>query len=226
MVSFAHIAAPQIRLTRDPNTLFFFLDHLQSRPPFRLEDDTTWDTNLEEAIGWGLRVVAKDEEIRGRSTNGAVFILPSDGESWSGEVAGAVQRAVERGIPLFVVGVGSLGGGSLPVVRLATGEWLDSTGVSRLERAALQRIATAGNGAYFELDRDGDRYIANSIIASGRRLAPPLGLTAVAEDLHWWFVAAAIVMAALGLVFLQRAPLGILFVGSVGTALALGPVLW
>jgi Ca-activated chloride channel family protein len=226
MVSFAHIAAPQIRLTRDPNTLFFFLDHLQSRPPFRLEDDTTWDTNLEEAIGWGLRVVAKDEEIRGRSTNGAVFILLSDGESWSGEVAGAVQRAVERGIPLFVVGVGSLGGGSLPVVRLATGEWLDSTGVSRLERAALQRIATAGNGAYFELDRDGDRYIANSIIASGRRLAPPLGLTAVAEDRHWWFVAAAIVMAALGLVFLQRAPLGILFVGSVGTALALGPVLW
>ncbi|NJK44974.1 MAG: hypothetical protein HC933_12415, partial [Pleurocapsa sp. SU_196_0] len=27
---FAHIATPQIRLTTDPNTLFFFLDHLDA----------------------------------------------------------------------------------------------------------------------------------------------------------------------------------------------------
>ena len=226
MVSFAHIAAPQIRLTRDPNTLFFFLDHLHSRPPFRLEDDTTWDTNLEEAIGWGLRVVEKDAEIRGRSKNAALFIMLSDGESWSGEVARAVQRAVDRGVPLFVVGVGSLGGGPLPIVRLAGGEVLDAPGVSRLERAALQRIAAAGQGTYFELDRDEDRHIANTVIAAGRRLAPAQGLTEVAEDLHWWFVAGAVAIAAVGLLFLARVPLGILLAGSLGTALALGPVLW
>ena len=34
MALFAHIAAPQIRLTSDPNTYFFFLDHLND-PPFR-----------------------------------------------------------------------------------------------------------------------------------------------------------------------------------------------
>src|SRR6478752_4790873 len=28
MALFAHIAAPQVRLTKDPNTFFFFLDHL------------------------------------------------------------------------------------------------------------------------------------------------------------------------------------------------------
>ena len=56
---FAHIATPQIRLTSDPNTVFFFLDHLQGRPPFRLEDDTTWDTNLEQGIAWGLRLSRK-----------------------------------------------------------------------------------------------------------------------------------------------------------------------
>ena len=226
MVSFAHVATPQIRLTRDPNTLFFFLDHLHSRPPFRLEDDTTWDTNLAEAIGWGLRVVEKDEEIRGRSRNGAVFLMLSDGEAWSGEVARAVQRVVDRGIPLYVVGVGSLGGGLLPVVRLANGELLASPGSSRLERAALQRIAASGRGAYFELDRDGDRHIANTIVAAGRRLAPAVDLTEVAEDLHWWFVVAATVIAGLGSVFLQRVPLGMLLAGSLGTALALGPVLW
>jgi hypothetical protein len=87
-------------------------------------------------------------------------------------------------------------------------------------------MAAAGRGAYFELDRDGDRHIANTIVAGGRRLAPAVGLTEVAEDLHWWFVLAATMMAALGWVFLQRVPLGILFAGSLGTALALGPVLW
>ena len=35
MALFAHIAAPQVRLTRDPNTFFFFLDHLAEQPPFR-----------------------------------------------------------------------------------------------------------------------------------------------------------------------------------------------
>ncbi len=32
---FAHRAAPQVRLTNDPNALFFFLDHLAGEPPFR-----------------------------------------------------------------------------------------------------------------------------------------------------------------------------------------------
>ena len=41
MALFAHIAAPQVRLTKDPNTFFFFLDHLAQDSPFRLEDDTT-----------------------------------------------------------------------------------------------------------------------------------------------------------------------------------------
>lgn len=227
MVAFAHIASPQIRLTRDPNTLFFFLDHLSARAPFRLEDDTTWDTNLEEAIGWGLRVVEKDEEIRGRSPNGAVFVMLSDGEAWSGEVAKAVARTVERGIPLSVIGVGTLGGGRLPIVRTSTGELLASPGISRLERATLQRIAAAAGGRYFELDRDGDRHIANTIVAEGRRLAPAAGMHETATDLYWWSLAAASALAFLGLLFVtRRTELGLLLAGSVVTAFALAPWLW
>ena len=227
MVAFAHIAAPQIRLTRDPNTLFFFLDHLYSRAPFRLEDDTTWDTNLEEAVGWGLRVVEKDEEIHGRSTNGALFVMLSDGEAWSGEVAKAIERVSERHIPLYVIGVGTLGGGQLPIVRAATGELIDSPGVSRLERASLQRIAAGGSGRYFELDRDGDRHIANTIVAEGRRLAPAIGMRETTEDLYWWFIAGAVSLAALALVAVsRRVELAVLLAGSVATGFALAPWLW
>jgi hypothetical protein len=46
---------------------------------------------------------------------------------------------------------------------------------SRLDRASLQKIASAGGGQYFELDRDGDRHIANTIIDTAKRMAPSLG---------------------------------------------------
>ena len=223
---FAHIATPQIRLTRDPNTLFFFLDHLYERPPFRIEDETTWDTNLERAVAWGLRIVDKDQEIHGRSANAPIFVVISDGETWSGEVAKAVAEVTARGIPIFVVGVGTLRGGPLPAVQTSQG-LEPSPGVSRLERAALQRIAASGHGQYFELDRDGDRYIANTIVAAGRRLAPSLGMEERADELYWWFLSGAAAVSLLGMVFLrQRLELGILFGGGVLTALAVGPLLF
>lgn len=223
---FAHIATPQIRLTRDPNTLFFFLDHLSERPPFRIEDETTWDTNLERAVAWGLRIVDKDQEIHGRSANAPLFVVISDGETWSGEVAKAVAEVTARGIPVFVVGVGTLRGGALPAVQTSQG-LEPSPGVSRLERAALQRIAASGHGQYFELDRDGDRYIANTIVAAGRRLAPSLGMEERADELYWWFLCSAATVSLLGTVFLrQRLELGILLGGGILAAFAVGPLLF
>jgi hypothetical protein len=214
-------------LTRDPNTLFFFLDHLYDRPPFRLEDDTTWDTNLEIGIGWGLRVVDKDDEVHGRSQNARLFVVLSDGESWSGEVAKAVASVAERGIPIDVIGVGSLGGGPLPAVKTSPDDAPGSPGVSRLERAALQRIAAAGHGQYFELDRDPDRAIANAIVSSGRRLARPVAFEQTADELYWWLLAWSAAIAAVGVLFLrQRTEISLLLAAGTIAAIVIGPVLF
>ena len=194
---FAHIATPQIRLTSDPNTVFFFLDHLHGRPPFRLQDDTTWDTNLEQGIAWGLRLIEKDRELHGPSPNGKLFVLLSDGEAWSGEVARSIERAAREHVPLFVIGVGTLGGGELPETMNADGTTEPSPGQSRLDRASLQRIAAAGGGRYFELDRDPDGEIANQIIDSGRRQAPARVEEGSVEELYWRFLAAAVALAFL-----------------------------
>ena len=227
MTVFAHIAAPQIRLTRDPNALFFFLDHLHSQPPFRLEDDTTWDTNLELGIAWGLRIVEKDEEIRGRSPNAALFIVLTDGETWSGEVAQAMARVTQRGIPVHVIGVGTLGGGQLPTVEAFADDDGTRSRVSRLERTALLRIAASGNGQYFELDRDGDRHIANTIVSSGRRLKPSPGFEESADQLYWWFLATAAACSMVGMLFLRRTAELVLLVGGAAFSAALvGPLLW
>ena len=162
MALFAHMATPQIRLTKDPNTYFFFLDHLEDRSPFRLEDDGTWDTNIERGIYWGMRLMEKDEELRrtsglaeeaGIASNAKAFVLLSDGQSWSGEVAKSLALAQERGVPLNVVGVGTTAGGLIPDPKRRPNQPLLR---SVLNRAELTRIATAGGGRYLR-DRSGDR---------------------------------------------------------------------
>ena len=184
---FAHIATPQIRLTTDPNTFFFFLDHLDKEPPFRIEEDTTWDTNLELGLHWGLRMIERDEEVHGRSPNAKMFIVLSDGELWSGEVQKRLEDAISRNVPVFVIGVGTLGGGRMPTFLGPDGEEIRDPEVplnSRLDRASLQKIAYEGGGQYFELDRDGDRHIANAIIDTGKRIAPSLTVSDDAEQLY------------------------------------------
>jgi Ca-activated chloride channel family protein len=198
---FAHIATPQVRLTRDPNTVLFFLDHLSARPPFRLEDDTTWNTDLERAVAWGLRILEKDEEINGVSPNARVFLMLSDGEAWSGEVARSIDLARDAKVPVFVVGVGTLAGDYLPEVPPAPGEPPMARALSRLNRASLQRIAESAGGQYFELDRDADRDIANRVIDAGRRLAPPRAAEPSVVEWYPRLLMAAVGLAALATLF-------------------------
>lgn len=221
---FAHIAAPQVRLTKDPNTFFFFIDHLDATSPFRVEDETTWDTNIEQGIYWGIRLVERDEEMHGKSANAKAFVMVSDGQVWSGEVEKSLKRAQDAGIPLFVVGVGTLGGGRLPEFKDKEGNVVhdpEVPTVARLDRAALQRLAIAGGGQYFELDRDGDRHIANQIIDTAKRMAPSLGASEQSEELYWRFLVIAALFPFLGMLFLRdRAELWLQAVGVSAAAAA------
>ena len=226
MALFAHIATPQIRLTKDPNTFFFFLDHMEERSPFRLEDDASWDTNIERGIYWGLRLVAKDEEIRGETAaggtgsagragaaakprtpapnvirNSKAFVLLSDGQAWSGEVAKSITLAQEAGIPVHVVGVGTTAGGIIPDPKR---EPMQAGQRSQLDRKSLSVIATAGGGRYFELERESDREIANTIIDITRRRAGTEGVQEGTVELYRQFLVAAAVLLGLGVLFLRN----------------------
>ena len=222
MALFARIATPQIRLTSDPNTLFFFLDHLDRESPFRLEDDTSWDTNIELGITWGLRLLAKDEELHGKSPNAKVFLLVSDGQNWSGEARKAVANAQSRNVPIFVVGVGTTGGGLIPEPALKPGQKAPVPPPERirsvLDRASLKLIADAGDGQYMELDRDADRDIANRIIDAARRRAQSTGGEGV-QELYWQCLLAAACFLGLSVVALREQPALWLQTAGAGTAL-------
>lgn len=199
---FAHFAAPQLRLTKDPNALFFFLEHLSDQSPFRLEDDPTWNTNIEEGVHWGLRVVETNEELFGKTTNPKAFVVISDGQAWSGKVANALAAARAAEVSVHVVGVGTTAGGYIPA---SAGPNAPLSRVhSVLARDSLRAIARGGGGEYFEIGREPDRDVASRIISSVRRRAPATPREERHEDLYWPFLVAAAIFLCLGTLVLRQ----------------------
>jgi len=201
---FAQLAAPQVRLTKDPNALFFFIDHLGDRSPFRLENITTWDTNIEEGIRWGLRLVETDEEVFGKSGNPKAFLVISDGQAWSGTVATALQDARARQIPVHVAGIGTTTGGMIPEPARPDGTRPPPVIRSVLDRASLVQLAVAGGGEYFELGDEPDRVVAFRIIDRLRRRSEVAQQVESVDELYGRFLMAAAVVLGLGMLFLHK----------------------
>lgn len=205
MALFARIATPQVRLTKDPTTYFFFLDHLGEESPFRLEDDTSWDTNMELGIYWGLKLVDRDEQVHGKSRNARAFVMLSDGQTWSGEIEKSMALARARGIPIYTIGIGTSSGGFIPEPPRNNAAGPPQPPVfSVLDRASLSAIATAGSGRYFELDRESDRDIADEIIDATRRRAAFQGVQESSEPLYWRLLLLSACFICLGGLFLRE----------------------
>ena len=201
---FAQLAAPQVRLTKDPNALFFFIDHLGEHSPFRLENATTWDTNIEEGIRWGLRLVEKDEEVFGKNGNPKAFLVISDGQAWSGTVANAVQSARAMKIPVHVVGVGTSTGGMIPEPARPDGTRPPPVIRSVLDRASLVQLAVAGGGEYFEIGDEPDRIVAFRIVERLRRRADVVKDVESFDELYGRVLMAAAVVLVIGTAFLRK----------------------
>jgi Ca-activated chloride channel family protein len=223
---FAQLAAPQVRLTRDPNSLFFFLDNLGDRSPFRLENLTTWDTNIEEGIRWGLNLIEKDEQLFGASGNPKAFLVVSDGQSWTGDVARALQTAKDRKVPVFVVGIGTNVGGMIPEPANADGTRPPPKIHSALDRRSLLQIAVAGGGEYFEIGEQSDRTIAFRIVDRLRSRALNAKPVETFEDLYARFLLAAAIVLGVGmLVVRKRTELAWQTAGAVAVVLLLASVM-
>jgi Ca-activated chloride channel family protein len=201
---FAQLAAPQVRLTRDPNALYFFIDHLGDRSPFPLEAAPTWDTNIEEGVRWGLQLVEKDEQLFGKSSNPKAFVVISDGQAWSGTVATSLAAARERHVPVYVVGIGTTVGGMIPEPARADGTRPPPVIRSALDRRSLLQIAVAGGGEYFELGKEPDRTIAFRIIDRLRRRSDAASTIETFEDLYPRVLMAAAIVLCLGTLFLRK----------------------
>lgn len=87
--------------------------------------------------------------FEGRQAEHQALIVITDGENTEGDVDEAVQRAVERGVKIYTVGIGTADGELIPLdqggfVKDRKGQVVKS----RLDETALQKIATDTGGAY------------------------------------------------------------------------------
>ena len=201
---FASRPAPQVRLTRDPNAFFFFLDHLGDEPPFRLEDDTSWDTNIEDGIFWGVKMIEKDEELYGRRQSVKAFVVVSDGQAWSGEVSTALALAQEQGIRVYVVGVGTTAGGIIPDLPPGPYERRSPPIHSALDRQSLRAIAETGGGQYYELGAEPDQLVALRILADAQQGAQQTTSEEVFTELYWSLLVVAAGFVCLGTLLIKE----------------------
>jgi hypothetical protein len=194
---FAQLAAPQVRLTKDPNALFFFIDNLGERSPFRLENTTTWDTNIEEGLRWGIVWWTRTKRSSARAATRR--------RSWSSltvsrGVARSPRRSRRRGAQdSGACGrIGTTTGGMIPEPARPDGTRPPPVVRSVLDRNSLVQLAVAGGGEYFEIGDEPDRIVAFRIIDRLHRQSDVSQQIESFEDLYRRFLMAAAVMIGLG----------------------------
>ncbi|MCP5021017.1 MAG: VWA domain-containing protein [bacterium] len=126
-------------LTRDTETLGWFLDSLSPN------DNRRGGTDLGGALSSAL------EMFDGRNGSHEAIVLVTDGEDLSGEGQVIAAEAAERGIRIYVLGMGTEGGAKVPA---EGGGWTrDANGldvVSKLHAATLDNIAEVTGGLYIQ----------------------------------------------------------------------------
>ncbi len=142
IIAYAGQAYPQLPITTDYGAAKMF--------PQSMNTDmlSSQGTAINEAIE--LAATYYNDEAQ---TNRVLFII-SDGEDHSGgATTDAVELAVEEGIKVFTIGVGTGTGGTIPIKRNGVIESYkkDSEGevvITRLNEEILVDIADEGNGEY------------------------------------------------------------------------------
>ena len=143
LVAFAGNAFVQSPLTVDYGAAALFLNAMDpDLIPIQ-------GTNLGEAL-----TVALDAFEEG-TRDGRVLIVVTDGEDHEGEIDGALERALDEGVQIHSVGIGSLEGVPIPefdASGVRSGFIRDESGAvvtTRLDESTLELVAQATGGRYF-----------------------------------------------------------------------------
>ncbi|MBT8222475.1 MAG: VWA domain-containing protein [Eudoraea sp.] len=144
IIAYAGQAYPQLPITTDYGAAKMFLQSMNT------DMLSSQGTAINEAIE--LAATYYNDEAQ---TNRVLFII-SDGEDHSGGATlDAVELAVEEGIQIYTIGVGSSKGGPIPLKRNGITESYkkDAEGevvITRLNEDILEDIADDGDGEYID----------------------------------------------------------------------------
>jgi Ca-activated chloride channel homolog len=203
LIAFSGDAREIAPLTHDYRTLEGLLDYVG------VADNRRGGTDLAAPIQHALEI------FDGRTGAHEAIVLLTDGEDLEGRGAEAAKLASERGIRVYVVGVGSADGGKIPVrlgnaregfLRGPDGEEV----VTRLDGETLRALAEATEGEYLSTGQSAtpleDLHARRITRLAGRELEG--GKHRVPHDRYQWALglAAACMLCEVGLRERRRAP--------------------
>jgi Ca-activated chloride channel homolog len=142
LIVFAGESFVQCPLTLDYGAAKMFLDAV----------NTGWVQIQGTAIGDAIQQAAS--AFQSKSKKYKVLIILSDGEDHEGNAIEAAKKAVEEGVRIYTVGIGSENGVPIPISRGGNDIVYkkDKGGnlvMTKLDPEILDRIAREGNGKYF-----------------------------------------------------------------------------
>ena len=144
LIVFAGDAFVQLPITADYVSAKMFL---QSIDPSMMP---TQGTDIARAISMASTSFTQEEGI------GKAIIVITDGEDHEGGALEAAKAAKEKGMRVYVLGVGSTGGAPIPVP--STGDYMKDrmgqTVMSALNEDMCRQVAQAGGGAYIHVENN------------------------------------------------------------------------
>lgn len=142
LIVFAGEAFIQLPITSDFISAKMFLESISPNLIARQ------GTNIKAAIDMGTRSFTPKEGV------GKAIIIITDGENHEGGAKEAAKAAADKGMMVYVMGVGSPEGAPIPAER--AGDFRrDKEGnviVTKLNEQMCKEIAAAGNGVYIRID--------------------------------------------------------------------------
>lgn len=152
LIVFAGDAYTQIPITDDYPSVKMFLE--TSGPDMVSRQGTAIGSAIELAI---RSFPTDDEEVtEENSVRNKAIIVITDGENHEDNAIAAAEKASEKGIRIFTVGIGDPSGVPIPVSPGSSAKRRNKDGsvvVSKLNEELLMEIARTGEGAYIPVER-------------------------------------------------------------------------
>jgi len=198
MIVFAGDAYTQLPITTDYISAKLFLSTINT------EIVSKQGTAIGYAIDLGIKSFTQDQEAS------KVIVIISDGENHEGDAVEAAERAKEKGIKIYTIGMGSPKGSPIPVSgRVGQNGFLkDRQGeviISRMDPTMLRKIASTTDGEFFRASTG--NVGLNKLYSDLNNLNKSEIETKIYseyEDQFHYFIALALLLLLLDLLILER----------------------
>lgn len=198
LIAYAGSAVPQLPITTDYGSAKMFVQSLNT------DLVSSQGTAISEAIELAQTYFTEDSKAA------KVLVIISDGEDHEGDVSEVVENAVESGMRIITIGVGTEQGGTIPIkengiVRSFKKDSNGTTVVTKLDRKTLKEIAAAGKGVYI------DGTVTSNVLNQLKKELETLDKVAFEsqqyasfKSQYQWFLGIGIFLLLLDVLYLER----------------------